>query len=86
MRRLEVRISATAEKQLRKAPRDDQRRLVVAIRALALDPRPRGCRKLQGFDDVLRIRVGVYRVIYSVQNRQLVVIVLKIGHRRDVYG
>jgi mRNA interferase RelE/StbE len=86
MKRLEVRISATAEKQLRSAPRADQQRLVTAIRALATTPRPRGCRKLHGYDDVFRIRVGTYRVIYAVHDRQLVVIVLKIGQRQDVYG
>lgn len=85
MKKLEIRVSATAEKQLRAVPKDDQRRLIAAIRSLAADPRPRGCRKLQGYDDVFRIRVGLYRVIYSVQNRQLVVIVLKVGHRREVY-
>lgn len=66
-------------------PRADQPRLIEAIKALASDPRPRGCRKLQGYDDIFRIRVGIYRVLYTVQARQLVVIVLKIGHRRDVY-
>ena len=85
MKKLEVRISATAEKQLRAAPRVDQQRLVTAIRALATTPRPRGCRKLRGYDDVFRIRVGTYRVIYAVHDRQLIVIVLKIGQRQDVY-
>ena len=84
MRRLEVRVSATAEKQLRAVARPDQLRLIKAISALATRPRPRGCRKLQGYPDVYRIRVGIYRVIYSVQDRELIVIVLKIGHRRDV--
>ncbi|MGH7335985.1 MAG: type II toxin-antitoxin system RelE family toxin [Myxococcota bacterium] len=85
MRRLEIRVSATAERQLRAAPRADQERLIEAMRALATNPRPRGCRKLQGYDDTFRIRVGVYRIIYAVQDRQLLVIVLKIGHRRDAY-
>ena len=85
MRKLEVRVSATAERQLREVPRADRGRLIEAIRALATDPRPRGCRKLQGYDDTFRIRVGVYRIIYAVHDRQLLIIVLKIGHRRDVY-
>ena len=70
---------------MRAAPRADRERLIEAIRALATNPRPRGCRKLQGYDDTFRIRVGVYRIIYAVVDRELVVIFLKIGHRRDVY-
>jgi mRNA interferase RelE/StbE len=84
-RKLEIRVSATAEKQLRELPRPDLQRVIVAIRALAGDPRPRGCHKLRGYEDVFRIRVGHYRIIYSVQDRQLVVIILKVGHRRDIY-
>ena len=53
--------------------------------ALGDDPHPSGSRKLAGYDDVFRIRVGVYRVIYSVSGRKLVIIMLKIGHRKDVY-
>lgn len=79
-------ISRTAEQQLRKLPRREQERVVAAILPLASDPRPRGSRKLSGYDDVFRLRVGRYRVLYSVEQRRLVVIVLKIGHRREVYG
>lgn len=80
-----IEISRTAEKQLKKLPRDDQRRVVKAVIALADDPCPTGARKLTGYDDVFRIRIGRYRVIYSVARRKLIVIVLKIGHRKDVY-
>jgi mRNA interferase RelE/StbE len=85
MAKYRVQISATAERQLRRLPRDDQLRVVRAVLALAQDPRPPGCRTLQGYDDVFRIRVGTYRVIYSVEGRQLLVIILKVGHRKDVY-
>ena len=78
-------ISRTAEKQLDKLNRDDQRRVVRAILALADDPRPQGSRKLTGYDDVFRIRVGRYRVLYSVSGKKLVIIILKIAHRKDVY-
>jgi len=53
--------------------------------ALSDDPFPTGSRKLSGYDDVFRIRVGVYRVIYDVADAALVIIILKIGHRKDVY-
>ena len=55
------------------------------IQALATDPRPPGCRKLTGLDDVFRVRVGRYRVLYSIEDRRLVIIVLKVGDRKDVY-
>ena len=80
-----IEISATAERQIRKLEREDQKRVVRAIQTLASDPRPRGARKLNGYDDLFRIRVGVYRVIYSVDDERIVAIILKVGHRGDVY-
>lgn len=52
---------------------------------LADDPFPNGARKLTGYEDVYRVRVGGYRILYSVGGRELVIIILKIGHRREVY-
>jgi mRNA interferase RelE/StbE len=60
-------------------------RLRDAIDALADDPRPAGSCKLQGADDLHRVRVGDYRVIYQIQDAVLVVLVVQIGHRREVY-
>lgn len=85
MTRYDIEISETAEKQLKKLQRGDQRRVVRAIVALADEPYPRGSRKLSGYNDVFRIRVGRYRVIYSVSGNRLIVIILKIGHRKNVY-
>ena len=85
MARLKVEISRTAERQLKKLPRAGQARVVQAIRALAEDPFPNGSRKLSGYDDVFRIRTGRYRVLYSVSSSKLIVVVLKVGHRKDVY-
>ena len=81
----EIEITRTAEKQLTRLRREDQARVVRAVIALADEPFPRGSRKLSGYDDVFRIRVGNYRVIYSVSGKTLIIIILKIGHRRDVY-
>jgi mRNA interferase RelE/StbE len=81
----EIEITRTAEKQLKALPHEDRRRLAAAILALADDPRPRGLRKLTGYDDVFRVRVGRYRILYSISNRKLIIIILKIGHRRHVY-
>jgi len=78
-------ISSTAERQLRKLPARELRRVVEAIEELANDPRPSGCRKLMGYKDVFRIRIGTYRLLYSVHDKRVIVVVLKVGHRRDAY-
>jgi len=81
----ELEISRTAERQIRKLDRQARQRILRAVSALAEEPRPPGSRKLTGSEDVFRIRVGDYRVLYSVEHRRLIVIVFKVGHRRDVY-
>jgi mRNA interferase RelE/StbE len=55
------------------------------IKSLAENPRPRGCHKLRGYNDVYRVRTGVFRVIYSVEEERLLILVVKIGHRKDIY-
>ena len=80
-----IEVSATAERQIRRLPRGDQLRVVRAIQALSTDPRPPGCRKLSGYEDVFRVRIGRYRVLYSIEGRRLVIIILKVGDRKDVY-
>jgi len=85
MAKYKIEFSRSAEKQLKKLPRGDQQRIVEAVLALADETVPRGARKLAGYDDVFRIRVGRYRILYSVSSGTLVIIVLKIGHRQDVY-
>lgn len=60
-------------------------RLDDSLESLATDPRPPGCRKLAGTSDRYRIRVGDYRMIYSVDDGKVTVLVLAIGHRREVY-
>jgi mRNA interferase RelE/StbE len=85
MARYRIEVSATAERQLKRAPRPDQIRILRAIQRLAHEPHPPGCRKLSTYDDVFRIRVGTYRVIYEVRRRQILIVMLKVGHRKDVY-
>ena len=82
MAKYRIEFSATAERQVAKLGKPDQLRI---IRDLAADPHPRGARKLQGYADVFRIRVGTYRVLYSVESDRLVIVVLKVGQRKDVY-
>ena len=85
MARYELEISRTAEKQLKTLPKVQQGRVVEAILRLSTEPFPKGSRKLSGYDDVFRIRVGSYRVLYSVGQKKLIMIVLKIGHRKDIH-
>jgi len=85
MTRYSVAISRTAERQLKRLPRADRERVARTVAKLAIDPRPAGARELTGYEDVFRVRTGRYRVIYSVEDTSLVVLVLKIGHRKDVY-
>ncbi len=80
-----IEVSATAERQIRKLPRVDQIRVVRVIQSLAANPRPSGCRKLSGFDDVFRVRIGRYRVLYSIEDSRLIIIVLKVGDRKDIH-
>ena len=60
-------------------------RLMAAMRGLASQPRPPGCDKLVSPEDLYRIRVGDYRIVYQIQDEVLLVLVLKTGHRREVY-
>lgn len=80
-----IEVSATAERQIRKLGREDQIRVLRLIQHLAVDPRPPGYRKLSAHEDVFRVRVGRFRILYSIEDRRLVVIVLKVGDRKDVY-
>ena len=61
-------------------------RVDSAILALGNDPRPTGCKKLLGEENFWRIRVGDYRVIYQILDRELVIHVIEVGHRRQIYG
>ncbi len=85
MARYEIEISRTAERQLRKLPPQDQQRVARKMSSLAHDPYPPGARKLAGYEDVLRVRVGLWRILYSVGAATLIIIILKVGHRGDVY-
>ena len=81
--RLEWRRST--RKDLRRIAPADVARIIRAVEALANDPFPSGSVKLSGSERSYRIRVGDYRVLYEVQGDHLVIEVIKVGHRRDVY-
>jgi mRNA interferase RelE/StbE len=78
-------IKPSAAKELEAiGTRKDRRRIVTKIRSLAGDPRPPGCRKLSGYEKY-RIRVGSWRIIYSIEDGRLIVTVVRIAHRREAY-
>jgi mRNA interferase RelE/StbE len=74
-----------ARREMKKLPPDPRRRLEPAVLALANDPRPRGCKKLTGSLDLWRIRVGDYRMVYRIQDDELLVIIVRVGNRSEVY-
>ena len=85
----QVRLARAAERGLRRIREGDPRgyeRVVAAIRQLGLDPRPTGTAKLKGFDPpAWRLRVGEYRIVYEIHERQLVVVVVNTAPRGEVY-
>jgi len=77
-------IRRSAGKDIEALPTADRRRVVARIQALATDPRPVGCEKLSG-EEKYRLRQGDYRILYEITDRELIVTVVKVGNRRDVY-
>lgn len=79
-----LRIKRSAEKELRRVPKADLRRIAERMERLATEPRPPGCEKLFA-ENVYRVRQGDYRILYSVDDGEGAIEVIKIGHRREVY-
>lgn len=84
MAKYKIQIKTSAVKELNKLPKKDLKKVVVKIQALSENPRPPGCEKLSA-DEKYRIRHGNYRIIYSIEDDILIVFVVKIGHRKDIY-
>ncbi|MBS95091.1 MAG: type II toxin-antitoxin system mRNA interferase toxin, RelE/StbE family [Chromatiales bacterium] len=85
MAKYKLRIKKSAAKELGAIPRKaDRKRVISRIEALADDPRSPGCRKLSGLERY-RVRQGPYRIVYSIEDDQLLVYVVKIGDRKNVY-
>lgn len=80
-----LQILPAARRQLEHLPRQPQLRVREAIRGLAANPHPHGAKLLSGDHSMWRIRVGDYRVLYQIRGDTLVVLIVRIGHRRDVY-
>lgn len=86
MARYRVVIKPSASKEIEAVgQKKDRQRIVLRIRSLGENPRPFGCEKLSGDLDRYRVREGSYRIVYSIDDNNLLVDVVKVGHRREVY-
>ena len=85
MEKYKVSIKRSAVKEIEAIPQKKERqRIISRIGQLANDPRPPGSKKLSGHDKY-RLRRGTYRIVYSIEDNELVIVVVKVGHRKDVY-
>ncbi len=80
-----VELMPRAIRQLQKLPDNVQLRIMRALRRLEDDPRPPGVKRLTGAENLWRIRVGQYRIVYEIHDDQLLVLVVRVGHRKDIY-
>jgi len=79
-------FARSARRELEALPEAIALRIVGRIESLAQNPRPRGCLKLSGSDNLWRIRVGDYRVLFSIDDPHLLIDVIAVRHRRDAYS
>jgi len=75
----------SALRTLKKLPKEIRQRITEALESLAVQPYPPGVKKLINEDNVYRVRTGDYRILFQVEAKKLLILVLRIGHRRDVY-
>ncbi|MHC5001283.1 MAG: type II toxin-antitoxin system RelE family toxin [Planctomycetota bacterium] len=80
-----VDIGPKAGKFIHKQNATIQHQIIRKLRELETNPRPHGCKRLQGKKDLYHVRSGDYRIIYTIKDNQLLVLVVQIGHRGDVY-
>jgi mRNA interferase RelE/StbE len=85
VRRYQIELLKTARKELLKLPSDVQKRIATKIDGLALDPYPPEAKKLKDGGNRFRIRVGDYRIIYRIESDRCIVLIIKVGHRRNIY-
>jgi mRNA interferase RelE/StbE len=84
MAEYEIYFKESVWKELKRIPKNDLKRILSRIEILGDEPRPTGCEKLTGHE-LFRVRQGNYRIVYSIQENELTVWIIKVGHRRNVY-
>lgn len=80
-----VEISPAAEKQIKKITKEEQAKVIERAYKLVDDPRPSGVKKLKGVSSLYRVRQGSWRIVYTVEDEKLTVLVVKVAHRSKVY-
>ena len=80
-----VSLTKAAEKALAQLPKALGLRVATALSELKKTPRPHGCKKLSGHMDAYRIRIGDYRIVYEIIDKEVRIIIINIAHRREVY-
>ncbi len=80
-----IELKPAAVRDLRKLPADVRQRVAARIDALAIDPTPPGAEALKGELNCFRLRLGDYRILYQMERRSLLVLMIRIGHRREIY-
>ncbi len=84
MAKYSIEVKKSAAKEIERLPRRDLSPILHKIHSLADNPRPHGCEKLSG-QNQYRLRCGDYRILYTIEDKVLIVFIIKIGHRKDVY-
>lgn len=85
MKSYRVEIAPAVRKQIKRVPKADKKKILDAIESLGRNPRPNGYKKLVGFSEFFRYRVGDYRIIYQIYDTILLVSVVEVANRRDAY-
>jgi mRNA interferase RelE/StbE len=80
-----IKVAEEAARFIRKQDKHIQRQIINNIRELAQNPRPQRCKKLQGYKDLYRIPSGNYRIVYTIREKMLLVFVVRVAHRKDIY-
>lgn len=80
-----IEFTKKANKQFQSLPAQVKQRIALKVESLAQEPRPNGVTKLSGEDNAYRIRVGDYRIVYSIFDEEVVILIFRVSHRRDAY-
>lgn len=84
MEKYKIEIKQSASKEIRKLPKSDLKKILLKIEDLAVNPRPRDCKKLSNAEKY-RVRCGVYRIVYTITDDILKVYIVKVAHRAEIY-